>query len=233
MKLMLVVVDHMKSKVTDEELKKEFETNIAKYSTVTLRHILVATSETDPETKETKELRTKAEALKIAKEVKAKLDEGGDWAALAKVYSDDPGSKESGGQYANAKPGDWVENFKNAAMTQKIGVIGDPVETEYGYHVILVEKRDELTYDKLDDTTKEAVESAVAYSHMSTFMSEDMKNQEVKITLPEQSPAPGAEQSPAASDDAKATDDAAASQEPAASASPSASVEPSASPAAK
>ncbi|WP_338553813.1 peptidylprolyl isomerase [Paenibacillus sp. KS-LC4] len=233
MKLMLVVVDHMKSKVTDEELKKEFETNIAKYSTVTLRHILIATSEKDSETQETKELRTKEEALKIAKEVKAKLDEGGDWAALAKVYSDDPGSKESGGQYANAKPGDWVENFKNAAMTQKIGVIGDPVETEYGYHVIMVEKRDELTYDKLDDATKEAVESAVAYAHMSTFMSEDMKNQDVKITLPEQSPAPDAEQSPAASDAAKATDDAAASQEPAASASPSASVEPSASPAAK
>jgi Parvulin-like peptidyl-prolyl isomerase len=213
--LMLVVVEHMNSQVTDEEMKAEYEKNTGNYNPVTVRHILVST--TDP-ADSTKTLRTKEEALARAKEVKAKLDAGGDWTALAKEYSDDTGSKDNGGQYADKKATDWVEGFKNAALTQPIGKIGDPVETEYGYHVILVEKRDQATYDKITDEQKQEVQSVVAYNHMNTFMTDEMPKQDVKITLPEASPeassdasaSPGAKESPAASDSPAASESPAA-----------------------
>lgn len=179
------VVAHMNSKVTEDEMKTEFETNGANYATISVRHILVATTTTDETTQEQKELRTLEEALARAKEVKAKLEAGGDWTALAKEYSDDPGSKDADGLYADAKAGDWVEAFKQAAYTQEIGVIGDPVEVEYGYHVLLVEKRDLKTFDKLTDTEKDEVKSAVAYNHMDTFMTDELPKYEIKITLPE------------------------------------------------
>ncbi|MFX3634141.1 MAG: peptidylprolyl isomerase [Candidatus Pristimantibacillus sp.] len=190
--LMLAVVEHMNSQVKDDEIKAEYEANSGLYTPITVRHILVAT--TDQATNE--ELRTMDEALKIAKEVKVKLDAGGDWAALAKEYSDDPGTKEKGGLYADVKPSGWVEGFKNAAIKQEVGKIGEPVETEYGYHVILVEKRDIKAFADIDDATQEEVKNAVAYTHMNKFMTDEMPKQEVKITLPEATEAPA--ESPAA-----------------------------------
>ncbi|MCR2807202.1 peptidylprolyl isomerase [Paenibacillus soyae] len=178
-------IEHMNSKVTDEDITKSYETMKNDFTIVSARHILVATSETDPTTQESKELRTLEEALARAKEAKAKLDAGGDWTELAKQYSDDGGSKENGGLYENATAGQWVEAFKKAAIEQEVGVIGEPVETEYGYHVIKVEKREEKTYDQLSDDQKEQVKSAAAYTYMETFMTEEMPKQELNITLPE------------------------------------------------
>jgi len=186
------VVEHMSSQVTEEGTKEEFEKAKDDYTNVTLRHILVAT--VDLTSQEMKELRTDEEALALAKEVKAKLEAGGDWAALAKEYSDDTGSKENGGQYADKMAGEWVEGFKEASLKQEIGVIGEPVETEYGYHVIMVEKREPKTYDQLDETQKENLKSTVAYSFMTKFMNEEMPKMDVKITLPDPSPAPEGEE---------------------------------------
>ncbi|GGG87511.1 peptidylprolyl isomerase [Paenibacillus radicis (ex Gao et al. 2016)] len=192
--LMLVVVEHMNSKVTEEQIKAEYEKNGGNYNPVTVRHVLVTT--TDPSTGEEKH--KPEEALKLAKEAKAELEAGKSWDEVAKKYSEDGGSKDKGGLYENANAGDWVEGFKKAALEQKVGVIGDPVETEYGYHVIKVEKRDVKAYADLDEKTKESVKSAVAYEHMNTFMKDEMPKQDLKITLPQPSPSasPDASASP-------------------------------------
>ncbi|MGO4548735.1 peptidylprolyl isomerase [Paenibacillus sp. 2TAB23] len=202
------VVAHMNSQVTDEQMKSEYETNLVNYATVSVRHILVATKTTDQTTQEEKELRTAEEALARAKEVKQKLDAGGDWTALAKEYSDDPGSKEKGGLYEDQKNGNWVEEFKQASFKQEIGVVGEPVETEFGYHVILVEKRDTPAYDKVTDATKEEVKSAVAYTLMNKYMTDELPKQEIVSKLPK-----AEEETPAS--DAPAGDDAAATDAPA------------------
>lgn len=202
------VVAHMNSQVTDEQMKSEYETNLVNYATVSVRHILVATKTTDQTTQEEKELRTAEEALARAKEVKQKLDAGGDWTALAKEYSDDPGSKEKGGLYEDQKNGNWVEEFKQASFKQEIGVVGEPVETEFGYHVILVEKRDTPAYDKVTEATKEEVKSAVAYTLMNKYMTDELPKQEIVSKLPK-----AEEEAPAS--DAPAGDDAAATDAPA------------------
>ena len=92
--------------------------------------------------------------MKIAKEVKTKLDAGEDFAKVAKEYSEDPGSADNGGLYENTPVSNWVEAFKEAAKTLPINKISDPVETEYGYHVMKVESRTEADYSKLTDEQK-------------------------------------------------------------------------------
>lgn len=175
---------HINSQVTEEDKKTSFEEMKADFAVSTVRHILVQTMEQDPQTGEAKEVRTSEEALEQANEVKTKLEAGGDWDALAKEYSDDPGSKDNGGLYEKKAGGNWVESFKLAAYEQEIGVIGEPVETEYGYHVMMVEEREVKEFDQLTDDDKEQVEAAAAYKYMETFMNEEMPKQELKITLP-------------------------------------------------
>lgn len=182
------VVAHVNSLVTDEDITKTFEETQADYAVSNVRHILIATTETNQQTGESKEIRTDEEALAIAKEVKGKLDAGGDWDALALEYSDDPGSKEKGGLYEDKPGSTWVEPFKIAAFEQEVGVIGEPVKSDFGYHVIQVDKRDAKTYDQLTDAQKEQVKMSSAYKYLEAFMSDEMPKQELKVTLPEPSP---------------------------------------------
>jgi foldase protein PrsA len=209
---------HMNAQVTDDEMKAEYEKNLVNYAKVTVRHILVATSTTDPTTQEQKELRTDAEALARAKEVKEKLVAGGDWAALAKEYSDDTGSKDKGGQYVDQQNGNWVEEFKQAAFKQEVGVVGEPVETEFGYHVILVEKRDTPAYADLTVEGKEPVRSVLANEKMSKFMTDELPKQEIVIKLPkaeEETPASDAPAGETPASDAPAGEETPATDAPA------------------
>lgn len=178
-------VVHMNSLVTDEDMAKALDTLQADFAVSDVRHILVQTTETDPNTQETKEIRTDEEALARAKEVKAKLDAGGDWNELAKQYSDDGGSNENGGLYEASPGSKWVEPFKIATYEQEVGVIGEPVKSDFGYHVIKVEKRDEKTLDQLTEDEKNQVKGAAAYTYMEKFMTEEMPKQDLKITLPQ------------------------------------------------
>jgi parvulin-like peptidyl-prolyl isomerase len=80
--------------------------------------------------------REKAE--QILQQVKA----GGDFASLAKQYSDDPGSKEKGGLYENITQGQFVPEFEQAvAATDKGQVVPNLVESQFGYHIIKVEDK--------------------------------------------------------------------------------------------
>ena len=77
---------------------------------------------------------------RVAK-IQAELKKGAKFEALAKQYSDDPGSKENGGLYADGDPSKWVPEFGAAARTQPIGKVGAPVKTQFGYHLMKVEGR--------------------------------------------------------------------------------------------
>ncbi|MCM3750045.1 peptidylprolyl isomerase [Paenibacillus pasadenensis] len=207
--LSLGVTETMAAKVTDDEAKKYYDENKEGLTKVTLRHILVGF--TDAEGKE----RKKEDALARAKEAKKKLEAANaDWNALAKEYSEDPGSKDAGGQYADQAAGGWVEAFKKAALEQEIGVIGEPVETEYGYHVIKVEKRELPTFDQ----SKEGVKQTLAQNKLNEYMEKEVpKLVKSKEKFTDPSPSPGASSNPSTS--------------PSPSSSPSPSTSPSPSPA--
>jgi peptidyl-prolyl cis-trans isomerase C len=119
------------TKVTDADIKKFFEENkerLAQPETVTARHILVKVDKGADD-------KAKAAAKEKAEGLRKQLQNGADFAKLAKENSDDPGSKETGGEYTFPR-GQMVPAFENAAFTQPLKEIGPLVETDFGFHII-------------------------------------------------------------------------------------------------
>lgn len=106
---------------------------------VRVRHILIrADKNTDKATRD--------KAKRTAEDVRKKLIAGEDFEDLAKKYSEDPGSKERGGDIGFIAKGDTVPEFEKAAFALKEGEISQVVETVYGYHIIkLIEKKKKRT----------------------------------------------------------------------------------------
>ncbi|MDR6882189.1 peptidylprolyl isomerase [Bacillus sp. 3255] len=153
-----VIAQHaIRSTITDAQLKAQYDANLQAnkdaYTIASVRHILIGLTSSDGTVK-----RTKEEALKLAKDVQQRLKNGEDFAKLAQQLTDDPGSKETGGLYADAEVGLWVPEFKKAAVEQAIGTVGDPVETQYGYHVIKVESRSVKSLDSVKESLKDSLE---------------------------------------------------------------------------
>ncbi|GFN33761.1 peptidylprolyl isomerase [Paenibacillus xylaniclasticus] len=178
--MIVTIRKYWERNTSDEEMKLEYDNNKPSYNLVSVRHILIGT--VDPMTGEEK--RKEEEALKIAQEVKAKLDAGGDWTELAKQYSEDDGSKDNGGLYENVNPNQWVEAFKQAALTQPVGQVGEPVLSEYGYHVMKVEKRDDMQYEEISEDTRLQVKNGAINTKMSEFMTNEMSSIIESINLP-------------------------------------------------
>jgi parvulin-like peptidyl-prolyl isomerase len=85
---------------------------------------------------------TADQALARISEIKKQLDAGADFAALAKQYSEDTGSRDEGGELGWFGKGRMVAEFEDAAFKLQPGQVSDPVKTQFGYHLIKVEERD-------------------------------------------------------------------------------------------
>ncbi|MDD5722960.1 MAG: peptidylprolyl isomerase [Syntrophales bacterium] len=117
--------------VSDEEVKEYYDKNPALFKQpekMQASHILI---KVEPEGGETK----KADALKEIKKVQSELKEGGNFAELAKKYSQCP-SSANGGDLGYFARGQMVKPFEDAAFLLKKGEVSDIVETSFGYHLI-------------------------------------------------------------------------------------------------
>jgi peptidyl-prolyl cis-trans isomerase D len=108
---------------------------------VKARHILIATTAASPgEAPDQKTVdAARAKAQDVLKQVKA----GGDFAELAKKYSQDPGSKDKGGELGWFGRGQMLPEFEKVAFAQNKGQISDLVQTDYGFHIIQTEDKEE------------------------------------------------------------------------------------------
>lgn len=132
--------------ITDDEIKTYFEDNKASFGTpeqVEASHILV-------------------EDEKTAKEVKKKLDNGEDFAKLAKEYSTDTQTKDKGGELGYFTSGKMVEAFDKVAFSMKVDEISDPVKTDFGYHIIKVTGKKEAKEATLEDSKAKIKEALLA-----------------------------------------------------------------------
>lgn len=121
--------------VDEEEIKDYYEQNIEYFKEdeqVTARHILVDT-------------------LEKAQQVKEEIASGTSFEDAARKYSSCP-SKDQGGFLGSFGRGMMVPEFENAAFELEVGVVSEPVKTQFGYHLILVEGRtesEEKPYDEV------------------------------------------------------------------------------------
>ncbi len=119
--------------ITDEESKAYYDQNPQMFKQpeqIKASHILI---KVDPKADEAQ----KAEARKKIEEVQQKLKDGGDFAALAKEYSEGPSSTK-GGDLGYFRRGQMVKPFEDAALALKPNEVSDIVETRFGYHLIIV-----------------------------------------------------------------------------------------------
>jgi peptidyl-prolyl cis-trans isomerase C len=79
--------------------------------------------------------RGKEEALKEIEDLKEQIDDGADFADLAKANSECP-SGSSGGDLGSFGRGAMVPEFDKAAFAMEVGEVSSPVETDFGYHLI-------------------------------------------------------------------------------------------------
>ncbi|GAA0346464.1 peptidylprolyl isomerase PrsA [Bacillus carboniphilus] len=156
--------------VTEEEMENYFEENkdsFAHLEQVNARHILIKDEET-------------------ALEVKEKLKAGEDFAELAKEYSTDPGSAQSGGELGYFGKGEMVEAFEEVAFSIEINTISDPVKTEHGYHIIEVtEKKEakEANFDENKEVIEETLFNQKMDSQYTTWVEELKSEYEIETFL--------------------------------------------------
>lgn len=150
-----LIIQRFLEQVLADELEvndAEIEAAYKEDKTATVRHILLSTQgKSDAE---------KAEIRRKMEGILERARAGEDFAALAKEYTDDPGSKENGGLYEDFGRGRMVKPFEDAAFSVPVGEISDIVETRFGYHILKIVERKKETrpLDEVRDEIRQTLE---------------------------------------------------------------------------
>lgn len=157
-------------KASEAEVKKFYADNKLMFSRgeeIQASHILV---------------KTEAEAKKLREE----LLKGGDFAALAKKHSTDPGSGQQGGDLGYFGKGRMVPEFEKVAFALKSNEISQPVKTQFGYHLIKKTGQRPPSTQSFDQV-KTQIEAQIANPKKQAFMQEwiTKAKKEAKIERPE------------------------------------------------
>lgn len=136
-----------KVEISNDDVEAYYKANTAEFSRpeqVHARHILLRVDETASDDE-------KAAVRKKADDLVAKVKGGGDFAELAKKYSEDPGSAPNGGDLGFFPRGQMVPPFEAVAFSLTPGSVSDIVETNFGLHIIKVEAKEEARQQSLDE----------------------------------------------------------------------------------
>jgi parvulin-like peptidyl-prolyl isomerase len=121
---------------SEADLRKYYDEHKSDFVQVCLSHILVKSSKEDAEA-----------AL-------ARIKGGEDFAAVARAVSEDPGSKDKGGDLGCNFAGLFVKEFADAAVVAPIGQPTDPVQTQFGFHILLVKDRPQAPFEAVRTQVK-------------------------------------------------------------------------------
>jgi peptidyl-prolyl cis-trans isomerase D len=140
----------VKPNISDEEIETFYRQNFNRYSLPeqrSARHILIKTSEEDSED-------ILSEKLQRAEQIVQLANSGEDFAELAKQYSEGP-SGPRGGDLGSFTRGRMVKAFDDAVFAMNEGEISDIVETQFGFHIIKLEKVDQARIRTLEEVRDE------------------------------------------------------------------------------
>ena len=158
--------------ITDAETKDYYDKHPADFEQPELahvRHILLMTI--DPATRSPLPTNSVAAKRKQIDDLLKQVKAGGDFAALAKQYSEDPGSKENGGELPQFPRGQMVPEFETAAFALAKDQVSDVVTSPFGFHIIKV----------IDKTAAKKVE----YSVVSADLAEGLSRRKIAKLAPD------------------------------------------------
>jgi parvulin-like peptidyl-prolyl isomerase len=158
--------------VNEADIRKDYDENKVRYEV--------------PETRDVRHILVKSKAK--AEEIRQQIENGGDFAALAKQYSTDPGSKDQGGLIPAVGQGQMVPEFDKAVFSQPVGEVSQPVKTSFGWHIIKVVKvtpKSTTPFNKVKDSIKSALEQTRKTEAFRTFENDLKKEFEPKIVYAE------------------------------------------------
>jgi len=168
-----------KISVTDEEAKEYYEKNKENFhrpESVKASHILIMVEENASDEE-------KAKAKERILEIKKKLENGGEFAELAKKFSEGP-SAANAGDLGYFRRGQMVKPFEDAAFALQPGQVSDVVETRFGYHVIKVtDKTAESTasFDELKDRITMFLKQEKVQNQLNSFVEKLRKESDIQI----------------------------------------------------
>lgn len=173
----LALSKYLDKVVSDDEKRSYFDANKSAFNgeKVKASHILIDTTklETDAELEK---------ARQKIEEIKKEIDNGADFAEMARKYSTCP-SAESGGDIGFfQRKGSIVEEFAIVAFSMEVGEISEPVETQFGYHIIKVTDKEEgkdINYEDVADM----VDFVYIQIKTETLLKDLFDKAEVEITL--------------------------------------------------
>jgi len=122
---------------TAEQIDAQYD---IEFGEARVRHILVQVPK-DAADPQAVDATAKAKARAIANELREAPNDQDQWNRVAAASSEDPGSKDSGGELGFASRGQYVAEFEEAIRALAVGQVSDPVRTQFGYHVIQVEEK--------------------------------------------------------------------------------------------
>ena len=121
--------------ISEEQIRQAFEERSASLGQrpvrLSLQQVIVKPQPSDS---------ALAKAQRAAEQVMTELRDGADFEVLAKRFSEDPGSKEQGGDLGWFKPGQMVKEFENVAFALRPGQTSGIVKTDFGFHIIRLER---------------------------------------------------------------------------------------------
>lgn len=151
----LATTDYAKSQITDKQIESYYESDVV--GDIEASHILITVDVKDDATEEEKE-KAEAKAKKEAEQIIEKLNNGEDFAKLAKTYSKDDSNKNEGGALGKFNKGDMESSFETAAYELKVNeYTKEPVKTSYGYHII--KKTKEYDKETLENVKEEIIKT--------------------------------------------------------------------------
>ncbi|HXT12787.1 MAG TPA: peptidylprolyl isomerase [Candidatus Angelobacter sp.] len=175
--------------VTDADAKKFYDdpTNTPSFEQpemVRASHILLMTE--DPKTHEPLPPAEKEAKRKEMEGILKQARAGTNFAELAKKYSEDPGSKDNGGEYTFPR-GQMVPEFEKAAFALQPGQISDIIETKYGFHIIKLSEKipaKKVDFDKVKDRIKERLSAEEMQKQIPAYSEKLLKAANVQILDP-------------------------------------------------
>jgi peptidyl-prolyl cis-trans isomerase D len=139
--------------VSDDQARRYYNENLDSFRTAERSHVKHILFKTQGKA-ESEDAKMKALAESTFKQIKG----GAKFEDLAKKYSEDPGSKENGGDIGFITRGQTVKNFEETSFTAPVGQLVGPVKTEFGYHLIEVVERQNAQVISFDEAKARVTE---------------------------------------------------------------------------